>query len=61
LRRGTLYSDKEILQGTFQNNLLHGRGRKTKKDGTVYEGGFEKGIPSGFGRYVDKLGNVFEG
>ncbi|CAD8078574.1 unnamed protein product [Paramecium primaurelia] len=61
LRKGIYYFNDVILQGQFQNNLLHGRGRTKFKDGTTYEGGFERGIRSGYGKLIDINGNIFEG
>ncbi|CAD8093183.1 unnamed protein product [Paramecium sonneborni] len=61
LRKGIYYFNDVTLQGQFQNNLLHGRGKSKFKDGTIYEGGYERGVRSGYGKLIDIYGNIFEG
>ena len=48
--------------GTFKNDLKHGKGKYTYKNGDVYEGDFVNGVMTGKGKYTWKeSGNVYEG
>lgn len=39
-------------EGEFKGNMLHGSGRMTDVDGSVFEGGFVNGLRNGKGKYT---------
>lgn len=43
------------------DNLMHGKGKLTEDNGTVYEGEWERGKKSGFGKTFFPDGPVMEG
>ena len=47
--------------GTFKNDLPHGKGKHTLKNGDVYEGDFVNGVMTGKGKFTWRNGDVYEG
>ena len=58
---GKIVNDFQILEGTFKNYELHGKGSQRSKDGTYsYEGDFIKGKAHGYGKTFKKNDNGWE-
>lgn len=51
----------DVLEGEFTDNLLHGPGKRTKKNSTIEKGIFEKGVLIKLESLTDSYGSVAEG
>jgi len=57
----TFETDAGTYQGEWQGNVMQGRGKLNRFDGSVYEGDFEGGYAQGQGRLTTAEGHVYEG
>ena len=46
-----MWPDGSSYDGEWENNIFHGKGTLTKKDGDVIVGNFSKGKAHGYGEY----------
>lgn len=56
-----ILNDGTILEGSFEEGVLHGPGKKTLLDGTVLQGMFVNGFLDGHGKKTLPTGVIFEG
>lgn len=56
-----IFETRGIYQGYWKNNLRHGKGKHTWKNGDVYEGDFFNGHKNGQGIYYFSDGSKFVG
>jgi hypothetical protein len=41
-----------LLEGTFLDGALHGKGKETLEDGSVFEGAYDNGKKNGYGIFT---------
>ena len=61
LKNQILLPDSALYEGEYLNNLFHGNGTLTWRNGDIYEGDFHKGLMHGKGRIKFVSGDEYEG
>src|SRR5690606_13006668 len=56
-----IYSNGDIYEGEFKNNLIHGRGIFKWDNGDIYEGDFKRGKKDGKGEFLWINGDSYRG
>lgn len=51
INKGKLTRADRVLEGTFEDDRLHGKGKQTYNNGSYYEGEFNMGQIHGNGKY----------
>ena len=55
------FENGNVYEGNFENDALHGYGKKTWANGVVYEGNWENNLMHGYGKITWYNGDVYEG
>ncbi len=56
-----MFSNKDLYEGTFQNDKFHGKGVFKWNDGEAYDGDWVNGVREGFGVWKNVRGDVYKG